>query len=151
MKNYYFAYGSNLDKNQMNARCPEHEVVQTVCLPNYELCFPRFSKGNRQCGVASVMENEKSTVWGILYKLSKTDFENLDLHENIPHSYVKTTIKVFSPCMKNSFEAVTYLANPQQGNFKPSREYLDLILNGLKTCEEVPDHYLIRLASIDIL
>jgi gamma-glutamylcyclotransferase (GGCT)/AIG2-like uncharacterized protein YtfP len=151
MKTYYFAYGSNLDREQMNFRCPENEIVQTVCLPNYELCFPRFSKGYRQCGVASVVEKENSIVWGVLYKLSHTDFKNLDLHENIPHSYLKTAITVYSPCMQNNFLATTYIANHQIGNFKPSREYLDLILNGLKDRQDVPLQYILKLAEFDVL
>jgi hypothetical protein len=148
MKNYYFAYGSNICQTQMTSRCPEHEIVSTVILPDYELCFPRFSRGDRQCGVASIVEKLNSNVWGVLYKLSNSDFEKLDIHENIPHSYIKTKLTVRSLDLINSFEAITYLANHQVGEFYPSEVYLNLILNGLKLRLDVPVHYVDELSKV---
>ncbi len=36
-ENLYFAYGSNLDLEQMAQRCPDAEIVGPVRLENYEL------------------------------------------------------------------------------------------------------------------
>ena len=38
-ENLYFAYGSNLDLEQMAQRCPDAETVGPVRLENYELRF----------------------------------------------------------------------------------------------------------------
>ena len=38
-ENLYFAYGSNLDLEQMAQRCPDAEIVGPVRLENYELRF----------------------------------------------------------------------------------------------------------------
>ena len=35
----YFAYGSNIDLEQMARRCPVAQVVGPVTLENYELAF----------------------------------------------------------------------------------------------------------------
>ena len=35
----YFAYGSNMNLNQMAFRCPDAEVVDTVRLEGYRLAF----------------------------------------------------------------------------------------------------------------
>ena len=35
----YFAYGSNINLNQMEHRCPDASVVGPVFLDNYELLF----------------------------------------------------------------------------------------------------------------
>ena len=43
----YFAYGSNINLDQMAVRCPAATVVGPVVLDNYELLF----RGNRSgCG-----------------------------------------------------------------------------------------------------
>ena len=35
----YFAYGSNINLNQMAVRCPDAKVVEPAVLENYELLF----------------------------------------------------------------------------------------------------------------
>lgn len=37
----YFAYGSNINLEQMDYRCPDATVVGPVVLENYELLFRR--------------------------------------------------------------------------------------------------------------
>lgn len=47
----YFAYGSNINLDQMAQRCPDAQVVGPVTLENYELLF----HGNlRGAGVATI-------------------------------------------------------------------------------------------------
>lgn len=36
---YYFAYGSNMNLDQMEYRCPDAEVVENVRLEGYRLAF----------------------------------------------------------------------------------------------------------------
>ena len=36
---YYFAYGSNMNLEQMKYRCPAAEVVENVRLEDYRLAF----------------------------------------------------------------------------------------------------------------
>ncbi len=58
-ENLYFAYGSNLDLEQMAQRCPDAEIVGPVRLENYELRF-------RGSGFATVAPRKKavlSTDW----------------------------------------------------------------------------------------
>ena len=49
---YYFAYGSNMNLEQMKYRCPAAEVVENVRLENYRLAFRGRAPGN---GVATVL------------------------------------------------------------------------------------------------
>ena len=47
----YFAYGSNINLNQMAVRCPAAQVVGPAVLDGYELLF----RGNRRgTGVATI-------------------------------------------------------------------------------------------------
>jgi gamma-glutamylcyclotransferase len=41
----YFAYGSNLDVEQMKRRCPESKVLVPGCLRGYRLDFTWRSSG----------------------------------------------------------------------------------------------------------
>jgi hypothetical protein len=62
-KKLYFAYGSNINLDQMARRCPEATVVEPVTLENYELLFRGNGGG---CGVATISPKEDSTVHGLL-------------------------------------------------------------------------------------
>ena len=54
---YYFAYGSNMNLEQMKYRCPAAEVVENVRLENYRLAFRGRAPGN---GVATVLPEKGS-------------------------------------------------------------------------------------------
>lgn len=63
----YFAYGSNINLNQMAVRCPDAKVVEPAVLENYELLF----RGNGSSfGVATIAPKEGSQVQGILWKIT---------------------------------------------------------------------------------
>ena len=49
-ESYYFAYGSNMNLDQMAYRCPAASVVEKVKLEGYRLTFCGRGKG---CGVAT--------------------------------------------------------------------------------------------------
>ena len=65
---YYFAYGSNMNLEQMKYRCPAAEVVENVRLEDYRLAFRGRAPGN---GVATVLPEKGSCVEGVLWKSQK--------------------------------------------------------------------------------
>lgn len=83
----YFAYGSNLDLEQMAQRCPDAEIVGPVKLENYELRF-------RGSGFATVASQEGSVVYGLLWKITPQCEQSLDRYEGYPHYYPKETVAV---------------------------------------------------------
>ena len=56
---YYFAYGSNMNLDQMAYRCPAASVVEPVHLEGYRLTFCGRGKGS---GVATILPEEGSRV-----------------------------------------------------------------------------------------
>ena len=60
-KKLYFAYGSNMDLNQMAFRCPDAQALETVRLEGYRLAF-RSNGGNR--GVATILPDPDSMWMG---------------------------------------------------------------------------------------
>lgn len=82
----YFAYGSNLDDDQMRARCSSACVVARAVLPNYALAFGGFS--HRWGGaVASMVRSKGARVEGLLYGLDDVDLRALDRFEGCPFAY----------------------------------------------------------------
>ena len=61
----YFAYGSNINLDQMAYRCPDAKVVGPVTLEGWELLF-------RGSGVATIGPKEGSTVHGLLWRSPQT-------------------------------------------------------------------------------
>ena len=76
----YFAYGSNLDLPQMKRRCPSSKLISKGSLSGYRLTFNRFSSGWGG-GVADVIQEQGSEVWGLVFEISDTDLERLDRYE----------------------------------------------------------------------
>ena len=78
----YFAYGSNMNRNQMTFRCPDAEVAGTVQLSGYRLAFRENGGGT---GVATVLPEPDSFVDGVLWRISERDERRLDHYEGFPY------------------------------------------------------------------
>ena len=83
----YFAYGSNINLEQMEHRCPDAQLVGPVTLQNYELQF-------RGHGFATVAPKESGVVHGLMWKLPPTSEQTLDRYEGYPCHYIKETVTV---------------------------------------------------------
>ena len=88
---YYFAYGSNMNLDQMAYRCPAAFVVENVKLDGYRLTFCGRGKGS---GVATILPEEGSRVEGVLWKLTPECEKRLDFYEGYPHLYGKEPVLV---------------------------------------------------------
>ena len=94
---YYFAYGSNMNLEQMKYRCPAAEVVENVRLENYRLAFRGRAPGN---GVATVLPEKGSYVEGVLWKITEACEKSLDFYEGFPSFYGKESIRVTESVME---------------------------------------------------
>ena len=87
---YYFAYGSNMNYNQMLERCPNAKYFGKGFLPDYTLAFTRNSR-NWESAVADILVSPGDDVWGIIYTLSNEDRMKLDACEGHPTIYKRKT------------------------------------------------------------
>lgn len=76
----YAAYGSNININQMQFRCPSATVFGVGTIPGMQLDF---------CNVATITVNDKASTPVLLWNLSKDDEAVLDKFEGVPHKYHK--------------------------------------------------------------
>ncbi len=118
----YFAYGSNLDLNQMAYRCPDAKVVEPVTLDNYELLFRRF---------ATIAPKEGSTVHGLLWEITPQCEQALNFYESYPSFYDKEPVTVRT----QSGEKITVMAYVMTERYKdqpalPSPSYYNGIRQG---------------------
>ena len=88
---FYFAYGSNINLNQMEYRCPNAQVVGPVVLENYKLLF---RSNTRNAGVATIKPHKGRKVYGLLWKITPECEKSLDIYEGYPRLYGKEDVTV---------------------------------------------------------
>ncbi len=146
--NYYFAYGSNLDRSQMQDRCPGSRVFRAGCLNGYQLDFTCFSQ-RWAGGVADVVRSEGAEVWGVIYEIIDSDLKSLDRYEGYPDVYTRFQTTIRSG--ESEVESVwTYTVREKSGPFRPSEKYLGILKN---TCVEYefPDYYTQVLEKVKVV
>lgn len=78
----YFAYGSNLSLEQMQKRIgSKAKVVGKAYLENHRLGFTIYSKKTWKGGVADIVPEAESKVWGAIYELTEQQLEKIDHYE----------------------------------------------------------------------
>jgi len=116
-----------MDLVQMDGRCPGACVVGPARLPGYRLGFVTDETGY-DGGVATIVPDPASEVYGVLWEIDDTHLAALDEWETYPVAYRRHTITVHAP---EPVEALVYVANFSSPE-PPSDRYLDVILRGLR-------------------
>ena len=134
----YFAYGSNMDTEQMAHRCPGAERVGVAVLPEYRFLINAW-------GVGTVVPAEQGSVFGLLWRLSDNDVESLDSYEGVASGdYRREYLTVDAD--GDQIHALVYVAsNVTPG--KPRPGYLEGVLRAA-TDVGLPKAYLAELSSV---
>jgi len=119
----YFAYGSNLWRQQMLLRCPEMRTIGSGCLAGW-----RWIITTR--GYASIVISADDYVLGTVYDLSEGDEKNLDRFEGVAQGDYR---KEMIPVEVNGAERSCLVYIDQvTGEGKPKEEYISRINNGIR-------------------
>lgn len=117
----YFAYGSNLDPEQMDWRCPDAIALCRARLDGWS-----WRIGGR--GYATISPTPDSTVWGALWNLSDNDLATLDRYEGVAGGlYRREVHSVMTD--HQTIDALVYIENYNDIG-SPRGDYLDRILAG---------------------
>ena len=81
-QNFYAAYGSNVNSDQMRERCRDAEFVQTDILENYLFVFATDENDGTDC-VANIVYAPGEETPIAIYKMSDSDLERLDKREGV--------------------------------------------------------------------
>ena len=106
----YIAYGSNLDVEQMQWRCPNARIVKVSKLVDFRLRFRR--------GFLTIEPAEGCEVPVVIWEIDDSDLRALDRYEG--HAYYKIVLP-------EGFAYVMYTKYPLG---KPTSMYLKTVVNG---------------------
>ena len=129
----YFAYGSNINLEQMAYRCPDASVMGPVTLEGWELLF-------RRGGFATIAPKEGEKVTGLLWSITPECERSLDYYESYPRFYDKRMVTVRDG-EGRSLSVMAYIMDERfREPMLPTTDYYEGILegyrqNGLPTSE----------------
>ncbi len=131
----YFAYGSNMDPDQMGERCPSARLVGPASLVDFRLAFTRESEVTYPgSGVADVVAAPGSVVWGAVYSVDEADLRALDRLEGAGIAYARTQVGVVDE-KGDTVPAVTYVViRKSDREFQPTAEYMSRVIGGARAC-----------------
>lgn len=124
---WYFAYGSNLNKNQMRERIGEWRASERAVVKEHKLVFN--VKSSRWGGLAANLiktQNAKDRVYGAVYRIQKEQLDKMTQFE----STSPRDISVESGLVE--MLAKIYIFKTIRESGKPPSHYLKTILDGLK-------------------
>jgi len=150
----YFAYGSNMNWNQMRERCPSSRFVGIAVLRDHRLAFTRESV-SRGCGVADAVAEDGAQVWGVVYEIADLDVGKLDASEGFrpgrdKNSYYRRECLVFfDGGDRRPVTVSAYFGDPQPNPPLPNAVYKTLILTGGRH-GHLPEEYIRELEQIEV-
>jgi gamma-glutamylcyclotransferase (GGCT)/AIG2-like uncharacterized protein YtfP len=125
----YFAYGSNMSRAPMRARCPSAREVGTATLAGYRLIVTSD-------GYASVVPEAGGTVHGLLWRLAPRDVAALNTYESLDTGlYRIVTLPVRLGTRQVS--AMVYLARSHKPGL-PRPGYLEPVLAAARELDFPP-------------
>jgi hypothetical protein len=155
----YFAFGSNLDPDQMKVRCPGHRVVGMAALRDHKLIFPTYSPG-WDGGVASLQLSHGNDVWGILYDLTDDDLRSLDGYEGYHgpgaqnlYEREPVWVELVRPedgSVPRRVKSYAYIARVAANPSPPSKRYMEAVIKGA-IAHKLSDEYVAALRKIPTL
>lgn len=129
---FYFAYGSNMDSRQMTSRCGEASVVGPARLQSFE-----FRINGR--GVATIVRNDRSHVYGMLWRISESDERSLDDYEGVKYgTYNKQSLGVEAGTGATYWALVYIAADSRTGVPRPG--YLERIVAAARQHRLPPEY-----------
>ena len=126
MKNY-FAFGSNMSARRIRHRLGWSPARKSATLSDYVLVF---NKQSYDGGKANIKSSLGDQVEGILYSVNEDDLETLDNYEGVKDKQYKRKNIQVNDLNGHLIFAVTYIALNTGPESKPTREYLNFLLEG---------------------
>ena len=145
-KVYYFAFGANLSPDVLARRSINTFDTLDFALDGATLEFsqPGFHKGH---GYASADEAPGEVVYGRLYLIRKSDAERMDYFEGVP--FMKVHQKIHQ--RQDNLDFYYYRATSPKKGLRPTKEYLNYLVDAYRQMPTVPDAYITTLAQTPVL
>lgn len=153
---YYFAYGSNMDKGDLDKWCnckgyPPITFlgVSRAKLSGYKLSFNYYSF-SRKGGAANIMRSEKDCVYGLLIEMENGDLDTIRKKEGYPCYYdeICVGVKTFDGTLYRDVKTYKVVKSKEKSDHQPpTKDYMELIIRNAGEWS-FPSKYIKRLKSI---
>lgn len=132
----HFAYGSNMSRALMQARCPRAEAIGTATLSGWRFVI------NPE-GFGSIAPHPGERVYGVLWRLSARDLAAINAYESVDSGlYVRRHLSV--RCGATQAIALVYIAR-RRGEGLPRPGYIPLVVEAAREWQ-LPVAYIHALA-----
>jgi len=142
----YFAFGGNLDPKVLLKRKIKPLAEKACVLEDYEMRFthPGAFEG---MGFASIESAPGKKVYGKLYTLSQTDAARMDYYELVPllNRYRRLTVD------QGGESFFFYQSAVPRSGLRPTKKYVQMILDGFKLADRIPADFIKNLESIETI
>lgn len=145
-KIYYFAFGANLSDKVLHKRKIRVFESFDYILPDAELRFSQLGF-YRDHGYASADAAEGGRVYGRMLQILERDAVRMDYFEGVP--VFRAHDKIVG--QGDGIEYYFYRTTRVYDDLKPTREYLDYLLDAYREMPQVPAEYIERLAATPVL
>jgi len=140
----YFAFGSNLDAEQMAERCPGSRAAFRARLADHRIAFTYPSR-RWGGGAADIVAAPGACVWGLVWELADGQLAALDRYEQ---GYRRIELLV-RDADDRPHRASSYSVR-DKGEHPPTRHYLDKMLRWGERWQ-FPEDYLAQLRAVPTL
>lgn len=140
----YFAYGSNMAEEVMQACCPGHRFIGVARLDDHRIAFTRRSV-RTGAGVADVVPGRGQAVWGVLYELDPGGLQALDRKEGNGWAYERQRHRVHLLADESEHDAIIYtVLHKESQEVPPSPAYLKQLITAA-TRRGLPERHIATL------
>jgi len=139
-----FAYGSNLDTQQVRRRLGRVPLARVACLKGWRLAF---NKGGDPV-YANIVPAPGEEVWGVLYECTAEELARMDRFEGVPSGHYRR-VPVMVTAGGDEIRAEAYVACEDRvvAEQSPPKAYAARILNGARE-HGLPDEYVRKLRHL---
>ena len=145
----YFAYGSNLSTERLQARVPSARARCRGRLLHHALRWHKLGRdGSGKCDI--VPTPAPSIVWGVLFDVSRDEKPALDAIEGLGIGYFEKEVRIVTD--DGECFALTYHANPDRTDptLRPFDWYKDHVVRGARE-HGLPADYIQELELVETL
>jgi gamma-glutamylcyclotransferase (GGCT)/AIG2-like uncharacterized protein YtfP len=131
----YFAYGSNMDTATLGGR---RGVAWTragaAFLDGWRIAFDKPSMLGTGEGMATILRDAASSLWGVVYDISTEDLDHLELTEGVRighYERVEVPVRTSDGWPGAAIEtAVTLASDHRDSSIRPTTRYRDILVRG---------------------
>ncbi len=145
-ESWYFAYGSNLSKQQMLRRTGSIPVSRPAGLSDYQIAFRQVFVGEDV--YATIIPAPGKVVQGVAYLCSPHAIAQLDVFEGVAENCYRRDLVQVTALTGEILNCIVYIGERFSSEpAVPSSNYLNLILTGAQE-HQLPTDYIERIHTV---